>query len=264
MAIDYTKNGGIRAMAMNDGAALTCLSNDLGYENVFAKQLEMHAREGDLLVAISSSGSSENILRAVGAARDRGCAVITLSGFSSNNPLRQLGDLNLYVPSGEYGFVEVTHLSLCHAMLDLASGWARRNRCGGRREPERRNTARPGNGGAGYVGSLLVPKLLDAGYQVSVLDLYLYGGVFSEIAAGRGCARFEAISATPQGSETRFRGAMPSSTLPASPTIPVSSSTRCSGNRSISTPFGRCESREGRRSEAICLRFFVERLRHQG
>ena len=123
MAIDYTKNGGIRAMAMNDGAALTCLSNDLGYENVFAKQLEMHAREGDLLVAISSSGSSENILRAVGAARDRGCAVITLSGFSSNNPLRQLGDLNLYVPSGEYGFVEVTHLSLCHAMLDLASGW---------------------------------------------------------------------------------------------------------------------------------------------
>lgn len=49
MAIDYTKNGGIRAVAMNDGAALTCLSNDLGYENVFAKQLEMHAREGSRL-----------------------------------------------------------------------------------------------------------------------------------------------------------------------------------------------------------------------
>ena len=123
MAIDYTKNGGIRAMAMNDGSALTCLSNDLGYENVFAKQLEMHARQGDLLVAISSSGSSENILPAVGTARERGCAVITLSGFSPNNPLRQMGDLNLYVPSGEYGFVEVTHLSLCHAMLDLAMGW---------------------------------------------------------------------------------------------------------------------------------------------
>ena len=90
---------------------------------MFAKQLEMHARQGDLLVAISSSGSSENILRAVGTARERGCAVITLSGFSPNNPLRQMGDLNLYVPSGEYGFVEVTHLSLCHAMLDLAMGW---------------------------------------------------------------------------------------------------------------------------------------------
>ena len=46
-----------------------------------------------------------------------------LSGFSPNNALRQSGDLNLYVPSGEYGFVEVTHLSLCHALLDIASGW---------------------------------------------------------------------------------------------------------------------------------------------
>ena len=123
MAIDFAKNGGIRAVAMNDASALTCLSNDLGYERVFAKQIEMHARTGDVLIAISSSGNSENILRAVGAARDKGCAVITLSGFSANNALRQRGDLNLYVSSGEYGFVEVTHLSLCHALLDIASGW---------------------------------------------------------------------------------------------------------------------------------------------
>ncbi len=122
MAIDFTKNGGIRAVAMNDASALTCLSNDLGYENVFAKQIEMHARTGDVLIAISSSGNSDNILRALSAARDKGCAVITLSGFSPNNALRQRGDLNLYVPSGEYGFVEVTHLSLCHALLDIASG----------------------------------------------------------------------------------------------------------------------------------------------
>lgn len=123
MATDFMKNGGIRALAMNDASALTCLSNDLGYENVFAKQIEMHARAGDVLIAISSSGNSDNILRAVSAARDKGCAVITLSGFSPNNALRQRGDLNLYVPSGEYGFVEVTHLSLCHALLDIASGW---------------------------------------------------------------------------------------------------------------------------------------------
>ena len=56
MAIDYTKNGGIRALAFNDGAALTCLGNDLGYAQVFARQIEMHARAGDLLIAISSSG----------------------------------------------------------------------------------------------------------------------------------------------------------------------------------------------------------------
>ena len=65
LAIDFSKNGGLRAMAFNDAAALTCLGNDLGYENVFAKQIEFHGRGGDLLMAISSSGRSPNILEAV-------------------------------------------------------------------------------------------------------------------------------------------------------------------------------------------------------
>lgn len=123
MAIDYTKNGGLRAVAFNDAAALTCLGNDLGYENVFARQVEAHGQPGDLLVAISSSGKSENILRAVAAARERGCAVLTMSGFAADNPLRALGDVNLYVPAAEYGFVEISHLALCHAVLDFSMGW---------------------------------------------------------------------------------------------------------------------------------------------
>lgn len=124
MAIDYSKNGGLRALAFNDGAALTCLGNDLGYENVFARQIEMHGRPGDVLVAISSSGRSPNILRAVEAARGAGAAfILTLSGFSPDNPLRRLGDANLYVPSDQYGFVEILHLTLCHAALDLSLGW---------------------------------------------------------------------------------------------------------------------------------------------
>jgi len=125
MAIDYSKNGGIRSTAFNDGAALTCLGNDLGYEHVFAKQVDLHARAGDMLVAISSSGKSANILNAVGVARERGCFVLTLSGFTPQNPLRALGDINLYVNSGEYGFVEITHLALIHAILDLEMGWGR-------------------------------------------------------------------------------------------------------------------------------------------
>lgn len=123
MANDFTKNGNLRAMCFLDGAALTCLGNDLGYESVFAKQIEMHGREGDLLVAISSSGNSPNILRAVDAARNQRCGVITLSGFQPDNKLRALGDYNVYVPNGEYGFVEISHLALCHALLDIAMGW---------------------------------------------------------------------------------------------------------------------------------------------
>jgi D-sedoheptulose 7-phosphate isomerase len=123
LAIDFSKNGGLRSVAFNDSSALTCLGNDLGYETVFAKQLDFHAFPGDLLVAISSSGKSPNILAGVAAARTRHCAVVTFSGFTEDNDLRRTGDINFYVRSSEYGFVEVAHLSLCHAILDLDRGW---------------------------------------------------------------------------------------------------------------------------------------------
>jgi len=125
LAIDFSKNGGLRSLAFNDPAALTCLGNDLGYENVFAKQLDFHARPGDLLVAISSSGRSPNILGAVKMAQARGCKVATFSGFTAENELRRTGDINFYVGSREYGFVEVAHLALCHAVLDIDMGWGR-------------------------------------------------------------------------------------------------------------------------------------------
>jgi D-sedoheptulose 7-phosphate isomerase len=121
LAIDYTKNGGVPALAFNDGAALTCLGNDFGYEHVFSKQIEAHGRPGDLLVAISSSGNSANILNAVAAARAGRIAVLTLSGFGADNKLRRLGDINLYVPNDLYGFVEISHFAICHAFLDFAS-----------------------------------------------------------------------------------------------------------------------------------------------
>ena len=123
MAIDYLKNGGLRTMALNDAATLTALGNDLGYDKVFAAQLELHARPGDLVVAISSSGRSANILNAVDVARTQECSVITFSGFSEDNPLRRCGDVNFYIGSGQYGFVEVGHLALCHASFDIALGW---------------------------------------------------------------------------------------------------------------------------------------------
>jgi D-sedoheptulose 7-phosphate isomerase len=123
MAIDFTKNGDIAAMAFSDAAALTCLGNDLGYEQVFARQISAHARPGDLLIAISSSGRSPNIVNAVAAARGRDCRVHTLSGFSPDNPLRRLGDHNLHVASDQYGLVEVSHQALLHCLLDHALGW---------------------------------------------------------------------------------------------------------------------------------------------
>lgn len=117
-AVDYWKNGGMRAIAFNDSSLLTCIGNDYGYAQVFEKPVEMFADEGDVLIAISSSGRSENIHRGARAARERQCRVITMSGFAPDNPLRRLGELNFYVPSRSYGEVEITHLAICHAMVD--------------------------------------------------------------------------------------------------------------------------------------------------
>jgi len=122
MATDYSKNGGVRALALNDSSMLTCLGNDLGYDRVFAKQVELYARKGDLVIAISSSGRSANILNAVDAALAAGCTVATLSGFAPDNPLRRKGEWNFYIASDRYGFVEIGHLTICHAVLDFLCG----------------------------------------------------------------------------------------------------------------------------------------------
>lgn len=116
-AVDYWKNGGMESIAFNDASLLTCIGNDCGYENVFAFPMKRFAKRGDVLIAISSSGKSPNILNGVTAAVSSGCQVLTFSGFSSANPLRKMGQINFYVPSHSYGIVEVSHLAIIHSML---------------------------------------------------------------------------------------------------------------------------------------------------
>lgn len=118
LAIDFWKNGGVRAMAFNDGALLTCISNDISYEEVFSTPIRQFAEPGDIVACISSSGNSMNIRNGAAAAKEMGCHVMTLSGFKQDNPLRAMGDLNFYVPSHSYGFVETLHQLVLHSVLD--------------------------------------------------------------------------------------------------------------------------------------------------
>jgi D-sedoheptulose 7-phosphate isomerase len=118
-AIEFLKNGGVRALALNDGPTLTAIANDLGYANVFAEQVRMQGLPGDLLIAISSSGQSTNILKAVELARAGRLTIATFSGFRPDNLLRGRGDVNFYVDSNQYGFVEIAHHALIQAVLDL-------------------------------------------------------------------------------------------------------------------------------------------------
>ncbi len=117
---DLCNSAKIPAMVFTDASQLTALANDYGYEHIYEISIDLWANRGDLLLAISSSGKSENILRAVRAATVKGCKVITFSGFLQDNPLRQMGDLNFYVSSNHYGTVEISHLVIGHYLIDYS------------------------------------------------------------------------------------------------------------------------------------------------
>ena len=106
-------------IVVHDGASLTCLGNDYGYEHVFSKQIELHGTKNDILVAISSSGNSKNIINAVNMGIKKKMFVITLSGFKENNKLKNLGDFSFFVSNEKYGYVEILHLIILHSFLDI-------------------------------------------------------------------------------------------------------------------------------------------------
>ncbi|MDQ3000916.1 MAG: SIS domain-containing protein [Fibrobacterota bacterium] len=120
---DFVKAAGMPAMVFNDIPLLTAFANDDGYQVAFEKMADMWAKEGDLLIAVSSSGKSQNILRAGATCLKKGCDLITMSGFSPANDLRKMGSVNFYVPSDSYGAIELAHSILGHFFTDaIADG----------------------------------------------------------------------------------------------------------------------------------------------
>ena len=118
VAVDFTKAASIRAINFNEADLITCFANDYGYEHWVEKALEAYADSGDLAILISSSGKSHNILNAAEKANEMGLSVITVSGFLTDNPLRKLGEVNLWVSSSEYNIVEMTHHVWLVAIID--------------------------------------------------------------------------------------------------------------------------------------------------
>jgi D-sedoheptulose 7-phosphate isomerase len=115
---DFVNVARLRAQTVHDPSLLTCMANDYGYEGAFARILSTYLRPGDVLVAISSSGKSPNICNAAARVRDLGGTVITLSGFSKDNALRPLGNLNIWLDSMDYGLVEIGHQFILHNISD--------------------------------------------------------------------------------------------------------------------------------------------------
>ena len=122
MTADYLKNGHMRTVSLYDSPVLTCLGNDYGYEHVFSKQLDMMAERGDLLVAISSSGNSQNIVNAIEVMKNLRGTVVTFTGFKPDNRARAMGDVNVYVPCEKYGMVESLHELILQQVVDEMMG----------------------------------------------------------------------------------------------------------------------------------------------
>lgn len=118
MTTDFMKNGKIHARSMFSITVVTCFGNDYGYEEIFSKQLELLAEKEDILVAISSSGNSANIINAIKTMKKKNGIVITFTGFKDDNIVKQLGDYNIYVPIEEYGIVETTHQAILQHIID--------------------------------------------------------------------------------------------------------------------------------------------------
>ncbi len=122
MAIDLTKNAKLRAVSFSGTPQLTTFANDYGYEYIYSKAIEAYANSGDVVIAISSGGESINILNAADTAQKMGCSVITFSAFEEKNSLRSKGNINFYVKSKAYGYVEIIHNLLVHYISDSIIG----------------------------------------------------------------------------------------------------------------------------------------------
>jgi len=115
---DLVNAVGMRAYTVHESSLLTCMANDHGYGEAFARIVERLAEPRDLLIAVSSSGRSPNLLEAVRRFAARGGKAMTLTGFGADNPLRQLGEINLWLDVEDYGLVEVGHQFLLHNLTD--------------------------------------------------------------------------------------------------------------------------------------------------
>ena len=123
VSVDLTKNANIRSVNFNEADLITCFANDYGYERWIEKAIHFYADNNDVLILISSSGKSLNMINACKAARNKKVSkIITFTGHDNNNPLSKLGDINFWINSKAYNFVENTHQVWLLTIVDLIIG----------------------------------------------------------------------------------------------------------------------------------------------
>jgi D-sedoheptulose 7-phosphate isomerase len=118
VSVDFLKAAHIRCMNFNEADLITCYANDFGYENWLKEALKSYLDDNDVVILISSSGTSKNIIHAAEYCVARNVDLITLTGFKARNPVSSLGSVNVWCDSDIYNYVEMAHHIWLVALVD--------------------------------------------------------------------------------------------------------------------------------------------------
>ena len=121
VSLDFTKIANVTSTNFNNSNLITCFANDYGHDNWIKEAIKAYAISGDLIILISSSGVSKNIINAAKFCKKNNFKILTFSGFSKNNPLSKLGNINFHVKSNDYNHIEITHHIILNFLVEKIS-----------------------------------------------------------------------------------------------------------------------------------------------
>ena len=119
VSVDFAKVARVPSSTFNNSNLITCFANDYNYENWVTEAIKAYCEKDSLMILISSSGTSKNIVNAAHHCNKHNISLITLSGFENDNPLSQLGNINFHVKSNNYNFIEMTHHIILVSIVDI-------------------------------------------------------------------------------------------------------------------------------------------------
>ena len=119
VSVDFAKVARVRSSTFNNANLITCFANDYGYENWVVEAIKAYLNKNDMMILISSSGTSKNIVNAAKYCKKNSIQLITLSGFKKNNPLSKYGNVNFHINSDQYNFIEMSHHIILVYLVDI-------------------------------------------------------------------------------------------------------------------------------------------------
>ena len=119
VSVDFAKVANIQSETFNNANLITTFANDYGHDNWICEAIKAYLQKNDILILISSSGTSKNIVNAANYCKNNNIELITLSGFNSINPLSKLGDVNIHINSQNYNFIEMSHHIILLSIVDI-------------------------------------------------------------------------------------------------------------------------------------------------